>query len=74
MAAGPWLEEMNAKNLEKRVETLCHYSKAWPVGTTLLWPLYKIMVPQRAYTSGGRPYMVSEMVGLDGECKESLVE
>ena len=57
MDAGAWLEEVNTKVLEKLVGTLCHYSKAWPLGKTLLWPLYKLMIPQRAYTAEGRPYI-----------------
>ena len=74
MEAGAWLEKVNTKSLEKLVGTLCHYSNAWPLGKTLLWPLYKLMIPYRVYTTEGRPYMLSEMVQLDGECKESLNE
>ena len=65
---------MNTKNLEKLVGTLCHYSAAWPLGKTLLWPLYNLMIPHRAYTAKGKPYMVSKMVKMDGECRESLDE
>ena len=74
MAAGAWLDRVNTKDLEKLVGTLCHYSTAWPLGKTLLWPLYNLTIPHRAYTAEGKPYMLSEMVELDGECKESLNE
>ena len=74
MDAGAWLDEVNTKVLEKLVGTLCHYSAAWPLGKTLLWPLYNLMIPHRAYTAKGKPYMVSKMVQMDRECKESLNE
>ena len=74
MKAGAWLEEVTTKVLEKRVGTLCHYSNAWPLGKTLLWPLYNLMTPHRAYTAEGKAYMLSEMVQLDGECREALDE
>ena len=74
MNDGAWLGAVNTKILEKMLGTLCHFSQAWPLGKTLLWPLYMLMNPYRGFTAAGRPYILSATVKLNGECIASLDE
>ena len=74
MQNGLWKAVVSTKTLEKMVGTLCHFSQTWPLGKTLLWPLYNALNKYRDYSSEGRATITEAKVELDGDSRESLNE
>ena len=74
MNEGAWRKAVGTKALEKLVGTLCHFIQAWPLGKTLLWPMYMVLNEYRGFNSEGKPIIRKGTAQLNGECRESLDE
>ena len=66
-------KELHTHILEELIGVLCHYSQCWPLGKTLLWPLYSLLSEYRG-TWEGKPKLLKAQVTLNEDCKRSLSE
>ena len=70
---GGFKKVVQSQILEELVGVLCHYSQCWPLGKTLLHPLY-IALSEYLGTWEGKPKLLAAPITLNEDCKKSLAE